>query len=275
MTAPAKGAEEKASPQAFPMEEFLDRLMAAESGGRVDAKNPRSTALGPFQFIESTFLFVVNKYFPSEVASLTNKQILALRTDMAFSRRAAGAYSIHLISALKNEGLPETTVNVRLAFLVGPAAAVRLLKTRPHQPLKKVLSADAIAANPFMSGATIAKLVRKAAADMSATAATRRVAALRDESAATAVALRDQPTATTVALRDEPAATVVDLKSEPTTTTVGLKSELTALTPAKPPLQIKCEIGLASCRKWIALAGAEGATTRAQSTEVAMPFIPW
>ncbi len=237
MTAPAKDAEEKASPQAFPMEEFLDRLMAAELGGRVDAKNPRSTALGPFQFIESTFLFVVNKYFPSEVASLTNKQVLALRTDMAFSRRAAGAYSNHLISALKNEGLPATTVNVRLAFLVGPAAAVRLLKTRPDLPLKKILSANAIAANPYMSGATIAKLVQKAAADMSVTA-TRRVAALRDEPAATAVAL---------------------------------KSESTALMPAKPPLQIKCEIGLASCRKWIALAGAEGATTRAPSPGVTMP----
>ena len=54
MTAPAKGAEEKASPQAVPMEEFLDRLMAAESGGRVDAKNPRSTALGPAEYQGNT-----------------------------------------------------------------------------------------------------------------------------------------------------------------------------------------------------------------------------
>jgi hypothetical protein len=219
MTAPAKGAEEKALPQAFLMEEFLDRLMAAESGGRLDAKNPRSTALGPFQFIESTFLFVVNKYFPSEVASRTREQVLLLRTDMAFSRRAAGAYSNHLISALKNEGLPATTVNVRLAFLVGPDAAVRLLTAPPDQPLTTALSAEAIAANPYMSGATIANLVQKAAADMSATAATRRLAALRDEPAAAAVALKREP----------------------------------ATTPAKPHFQIKCEIGLASCRKWVAL----------------------
>jgi hypothetical protein len=219
MTAPAKGAEEKALPQAFLMEEFLDRLMAAESGGRLDAKNPRSTALGPFQFIESTFLFVVNKYFPSEVASRSREQVLALRTDMAFSRQAAGAYSNHLISALKNEGLPATTVNVRLAFLVGPDAAVRLLKAPSDQPLTTALSAEAIAANPYMSGATIANLVQKAAADMSATAATRRLAALRDEPDAAAVALKREP----------------------------------ATTPAKPHFQIKCEIGLASCRKWVAL----------------------
>jgi hypothetical protein len=231
MTAPVKGAEKKALPQAFPMEEFLDRLMAAESGGRLDAKNPRSTALGPFQFIESTFLFVVNKYFPSEVASLTREQVLALRTDMGFSRRAAGAYSNHLISALKNEGLPATTVNVRVAFLVGPDAAVRLLKAPPDQPLNEALSADAIAANPSMSGGTIANLVRKAAADMSGTATTRRLAALKDEPAGAAAALQRESAATAVASKDE----------------------ATATTPSKPPFQIKCEIGLASCRKWVAL----------------------
>src|SRR5262245_24688770 len=230
-TAPAKGAKGKTLPQAFRMEEFLDRLMAAESGGRLDAKNPRSTALGPFQFIESTFLFVVNKYFQSEVASLTREQVLALRTDMAFSRRAASAYSNHLISALKREGLPASTVNVRLAFLVGADAAVRLLKAPPDQPLNEALSADASGANPYMSGATIGNLVQKAATDMGATAATRRLGVLRDEPAAAAVVVTGEPAATAAAL----------------------KREASATTPAKPPFQIKCEIGLASCRKWIAL----------------------
>ena len=340
MTAPAKGAEKKALPQAFPMEEFLDRLMAAESGGRLDAKNPRSTALGPFQFIESTFLFVVNKYFPSEVASLTREQVLALRTDMAFSRRAAGAYSNHLISALNNEGLPETTVNVRLAFLVGPDAAVRLLKAPPDLPLTSVLSAEAIAANPYMSGATIANLVRKAAADMSGTEPTAAEAALmreaaaaaaalkreaataaaalkreaaaaaaasKREAAATAAALKREAAAAAAALKREAAAAAAASKREATATAAALKREAaaaaaaskreaaaaaaalkreaaaaavskreaaaataalrdvpaatvapskgepTATTPSKPPFQIKCEIGLASCRKWVAL----------------------
>jgi hypothetical protein len=39
MTAAAEGSVD-ASPQAFPMEEVLDRLMAAESGGRLYKKNP-------------------------------------------------------------------------------------------------------------------------------------------------------------------------------------------------------------------------------------------
>src|SRR5690606_6893021 len=38
---------------AMTMPKFFDRLMMAESGGRLTARNARSTALGPFQFIES------------------------------------------------------------------------------------------------------------------------------------------------------------------------------------------------------------------------------
>jgi uncharacterized SAM-binding protein YcdF (DUF218 family) len=130
---PDTGIEET-SPQGFEMDEFLDRLMAAESGGQLNKKSPRSTALGPFQFIKSTFLFVVNKHFPSEVVGLTEPQILTLRTNMAFSRRVARAYTNDLISALKAQRLPATPVNVRIAFLVGPSAAVRLLRRRPINP---------------------------------------------------------------------------------------------------------------------------------------------
>src|SRR5262245_66125158 len=163
------GGRVDASAQAFPIEDFLDRLMAAESGGYQYKKNRRSTALGPFQFIESTFLFVVKRHFASEVAGLSERQVLALRTDMVFSRRAAAAYVNDLMSALKDSGLPVTTANVRLAFLVGPFAAVRMLRTRPDQPLRRVLSAEAVSANPYMFGATVAILVRNAARAASAT----------------------------------------------------------------------------------------------------------
>jgi hypothetical protein len=41
------------SAPAASFEIFLDRMMAAESAGRSDAKNPRSTALGAFQITRS------------------------------------------------------------------------------------------------------------------------------------------------------------------------------------------------------------------------------
>jgi hypothetical protein len=111
---------------------------------------------------------------------------------MVFARRAAAAYVDDLRSALKDSGLPVTAPNVRLAFLVGPFAAARVLRTRPDQPLRRVLSAEAIAANPYMSGATVAMLVRKAATDVSATAPARagEPAALQSTRGASRQALR-------------------------------------------------------------------------------------
>jgi hypothetical protein len=261
MTLAAESPEE-AAPQAFPMEEFLDRLTIAESGGRLRRKNPRSTALGPFQFIESTFLLVVKKSYTSEVAGLTERQILALRTNLAFSRRAAAAYANDLISALESDGLPATPANVRLAFLIGPSAAVRLLRTPPDQPLEKVLSADAVAANPYMSGATVAELVRKAAADVGAAEATGQLGAAGEPAATTpgpvgepadVAALASGPIAAVVAANIQPTATLVALEGGHAGAPVASNGEPKATASPGAPIEIKCDVGLASCRKWIAL----------------------
>jgi hypothetical protein len=169
---------------------------------------------------------------------------------MVFSRRAAAAYANDLMSALKDSGLPVTTANVRLAFLVGPFAAVRVLKTRPNQSLRRVLSAEAIAANPYMSGATVAMLVRKAATDVSATAPGR-PDLVQGEPAAAALDSGGKPAV--AALSGEPPADAITLEREPAGTTVASEGEPTAVTPTDVPFDVKCEIGLASCRKWIAL----------------------
>ena len=80
---PTPGAA--AAPDAKTMAAFLDRLMLVESGGRDDARNPRSTAVGPYQFLESTFLDLARRHFASETATLPPAQILALRTNRPFA----------------------------------------------------------------------------------------------------------------------------------------------------------------------------------------------
>lgn len=140
------------------MDRFLDRLMASESGGRDHARNPRSTAVGAFQFIESTFLDIAKRHFPSETAKLSDAAILALRTNRAFARRAAEAYSRDNASHLAALGLATTFANLRLAFLVGPAGAADLLKSPNPTPVVAVLGARVVRANPFMSGMTSGEL---------------------------------------------------------------------------------------------------------------------
>lgn len=198
---PGKDATKKDA--VLPAAVFLDRLMMAESGGRIDARNPRSTALGPFQFIESTFLDIMRRHYPGDVAGMSEEQILVLRISMDHARRAALAYTNENAAHLAANGLEATSVNLRLAFLLGAGGATRLLRAAQDTPLSQLLAAEALAANPFMGSLTAADLVRRARYDMSEEA---RVAGLL------------------------PAR------------------------PARPAIQIRCKIGLASCRRWVALA---------------------
>lgn len=154
------------SPDAV-FETFLDRLMLVESGGRDTAANPRSTALGPFQFIKSTFLDLVRRHFAAETDALTEDEVLDLRTHRRFARRAAALYSRENFASLAAHGLVPTFGHLRLAFLVGPAAAVRLIKATPDTPAAEVLGAAAIKANPFMTSLSASGLIARAERDIS------------------------------------------------------------------------------------------------------------
>lgn len=163
---PVKAPTEAPKKAGLSIQTFLDRLMLAESDGRLYARNPRSTALGPFQFIRSTFLEVARRHFPDEIAGLSDEQILALRVEPDFARRAALAYTQDNASFLSDQGLDVTSVTLRLAFLVGPSGAVRVLRAEADTPVATLLSGEALAANPFMASMTAGDLLRRAALDL-------------------------------------------------------------------------------------------------------------
>ena len=166
---PAELLDGKVTDQAA-MTLFLDRLMLAESGGRDEARNPRSTAVGPFQFIESTFLEVARRHFPSETDKLTPAQVLQLRTNRQFARRAAEAFTRDNAAHLAVAGLDPSFANLRLAFLVGPGGAIKVLKADPQTPAVTILGTPVVQANPFMIGMTTADLARWSSRNLSAAA---------------------------------------------------------------------------------------------------------
>ena len=153
---------------AMTMDTFLDRLMMAESGGNVFANNPRSTALGPYQFIAATWLEIVNASFADKTAKLKPKEILDLRTEPVFARQVATAYSQSNAAYLVANGAKATFANLRLAFLVGPRGAARVLAAKPETPVATLLGPVVINANPFMSGMTAAGLISRAERDIAA-----------------------------------------------------------------------------------------------------------
>lgn len=140
---------------------FLERLMRAESGGRRFAKNPASSALGPFQFIETTFLDLMRRNFPALASGKTDADILALRTDPHISRDVALIYTRENASALAAKGVETTAGNLRLAFFAGAAGALKILGAKPEELVANLLSAAAIAANPFLRNMTASELLAK------------------------------------------------------------------------------------------------------------------
>lgn len=159
-------AAAEAAPEAMTIDTFLDRLMMAESSGQDAARNPRSTAVGPFQFIEETFLAVVRRRFAEETMSLSAIALLGLRQDRAFARRAAEAYSKDNATYLAREGLATSFTNLRLAYLAGPSGAVRVLRAPPQTRVSTLLSSAAISANTFMVHMTAQELIANCARDL-------------------------------------------------------------------------------------------------------------
>jgi len=157
---PVQGAPEAS------FEQFLDRLMRAESNGRDTAANPRSTALGAFQFIESTFLAVARRYFAREVAELPDRSVLELRTNRTFARRAAAAYCKENAAYLSEQGMSPTFGHLRLAYLLGAVGAAKVLKAEPQTPVADLLQAAVLRANPFMRGMTASGLNERAHRDL-------------------------------------------------------------------------------------------------------------
>lgn len=217
--------ESAAADAPITMETFLDRLMQAESGGRIYARNAASTALGPYQFIASTWLYLARTAFATETAELKAHEVLDLRTDPAFARRAARTYTeanaVHLVA----NGHKATFANLRLAFLVGPSGAVRVLDAKSETPVSKILGRVVIAANPFMRSMTAEHLIARAARDIDAAAA-------------------------------------VDTGLEPSeAAVVQAKSQKRIETPK---VAVRCNLARPSCRRWLALAKGR-ATRRIRS----------
>jgi len=181
---------------------FLDRLMAAESGGRLDAKSGASSASGPFQFLSATFLEVVRRNFPALSAGKSSAEILELRADAKVARNAALVYTRENARFLAARGTPVTGAALRLAFFVGPSGAMKVLAAKPGEPLSNILNEATLQANPVLRQMTAAALIARSSREAN-----------------------------------------------------GLSLLLAApLMRVRSKVDVRCNLKLASCRKWLALA---------------------
>ncbi len=135
-----------------------DQIIQAESGGDPNATNPNSSATGPGQFLNSTWMDLVNKYRPDLANGMSQDQVLALRNDPQISAQMTNNYANENGAYLAQKGLPVTPGTTYLAHFAGPAGAAKILGAPPDAPVSAILGQQVIAANPSLKGMTASDL---------------------------------------------------------------------------------------------------------------------
>jgi hypothetical protein len=148
----------------------VDRIIGAESSGKLGATNKNSTAAGPGQFIDETWLDMVRMYRPDLAMAHTKSETLELRREVKLSREITTRFAERNAALLKKRGLPVTAANVYLAHFAGGAGAVAILLAPENADAALVMAnADAtgrikrdqiIKANPFLERYSVADLKR-------------------------------------------------------------------------------------------------------------------
>jgi hypothetical protein len=120
---------------------FSDAITRAEGSTR----NPRSSADGYGNFIDSTWLSVAPKI--TDTTGLSREQILQLRHDKTIAQRATDYYAAQNGRYLRIRGLEDSPGNLSLAHFLGPEGAAKLLRAAPDTPVESLLPPEVIHAN--------------------------------------------------------------------------------------------------------------------------------
>jgi methyl-accepting chemotaxis protein len=134
---------------------FIDQMTRAESGGRDDARNPRSSASGRHQFIDETWLSVARRFGGSRIAGMSEEQILALRSDADFSRQMALSHTqFDIAPELLRSGVDPTNLALYAGWHFGARGGAAVMQAGNDTPMSQILSSKAIAANPHLQNLT-------------------------------------------------------------------------------------------------------------------------
>lgn len=140
---------------ASPYDAFAATMNRAEnSTGNPAAVNPRSTATGNGQFIDSTWLDTIKAARPDLVEGMNDQQILAMRADPKLSQEMTAAYARQNAETLSADGLPVTSATLALAHRFGPEGAKTILAAPPDAKLSDILPKKVIDANPSLANMT-------------------------------------------------------------------------------------------------------------------------
>lgn len=134
------------------LSDYFANARTAESGGNDLAANPNSSALGRYQFLDSTWRGLMEQY-PD--LGLTADG----RTDGAQQERAMQRFTQDNARTLAGAGLPVNPGSLYAAHFLGAGGASQVLGQDPSAPLSAYVSGDVIAANPHLQGMSVGDFV--------------------------------------------------------------------------------------------------------------------
>ena len=125
-------------------DETLNAIITIESAGKVNAKASTSSATGLGQFLDATWMGVVNKHRPDLMRGRSKAQILALRLDPHIM--------VELLARFTEDnqriiGMDCTGGDLYLAHFLGTADAKDLFRADPTTPVSKLVAEGPIRAN--------------------------------------------------------------------------------------------------------------------------------
>jgi hypothetical protein len=126
----------------------IARLIHAGEG---TGKNPLSSARGPYQFVDGTFVDQFRKNYPDRAKGMSKSQIISLKhgpEGAKISSEMGPRFIADNAKIIQRGGHTPDAGNVYLAHFLGADTAVKVLNANPSAPISRYVSQDAIDANP-------------------------------------------------------------------------------------------------------------------------------
>jgi hypothetical protein len=126
-----------------PMSDATASTIGAESGFNPTARNPRSSAGGLSQAIDSTWLEFIDEVHPELKEGRTKEQLIAMKTDPKQANlhvELTDWYQNQGIAMLTSLGMPVTKANLYLNHFLGPGGMSAVLTAAPGTSVKDALT---------------------------------------------------------------------------------------------------------------------------------------
>ncbi|MDC9825678.1 hypothetical protein PRN20_18240 [Devosia sp. ZB163] len=135
---------------------YFANTRRSESGGNDAAKNPNSSALGRYQFIDSTWQGLMQSH--PELGLTADG-----RTDPAQQEKAIRAFTADNARHLRGAGVPVNPGALYAAHFLGAGGASKVLGGDPNSPVSAYVDPSVIEANAQLQGMTVGQFSQWAA----------------------------------------------------------------------------------------------------------------